>query len=280
MDLLLALPIHDVLFPKILDFLSIKEVFLLREVSKKYQTTVDEYFMTCRKLQLAEHSCDVTPEAFLLMTKKNNILQELNLNNSKHWLDDNLFLSVVCKCPMLKNVDITNCSRLTNRSLHTLASYCKFLTTLSIHGCHWIDKDTFKVVISSNRNLIDVDASGCWSLDDDCIITMASKCTNLKKLALVNVYPITDRSIESLALNCKHLTTLKVSGCWRITNTSIGKIGEYCKKLHLLHVKDCRDISESSLARLRVRNVVIDKPVPPKTFSRRLLVQPYVNLQV
>uniref|UniRef100_H2ZNC7 F-box/LRR-repeat protein 15-like leucin rich repeat domain-containing protein n=1 Tax=Ciona savignyi TaxID=51511 RepID=H2ZNC7_CIOSA len=280
MDMLSVLPIQDVVFPKILIYLSTPELFLLREVSKTYQIAIQEYFKTCRTINLSELSSKVTAEAFRLMSNENRVLQELNLSNAKHWLCDELFISTVCQCPCLTVLDISNCSRLSNHSMSVLGSCSGLLNKLSISGCNWIDQDTFKVLVSSNPHLIELDVSGCWSLDDECVITLSTACRKLTHLALTNVYPITDRSVESLAVKCQGLVSLNISGCWRITNAAVRKIGEYCKNLRLLQVKDCRDVSEISLARLRRSGVKIDKSMPSQANIFRLQLQPYVNLQV
>jgi len=270
MDILSMLPATDVVFPQIFDFLSIKEIFKLRLVSTSYCHLVKEYFEQCSKIDLSnECKWKITPDVFKLMTEKNEVLQELIVPDSNHWLHDDLFAPVVCVCVNLSKVDLTNCTQLTNRSLCMLGSYCHMLQKISLRGCHWVDKDNLCLLVSNNPNLIELDVSSCWNLDDEAIIFTAKSCQHLKSISLSNVYSINDCSLEHLAKYCSKLQKINIRGCWRVTNGGIKIIGEHCQQLQQLDIAECQKVTEESLARLRFRKIMIDVVPQFGTDNRR-----------
>ncbi|XP_076819024.1 uncharacterized protein LOC143464874 [Clavelina lepadiformis] len=286
MDILCCLPHHDVVFPKIFSHFTIRNLFQLRLVSKCWHNLVMEYFRRCQSLDLSEFGRRMTVDAFLLMTSDNKVLQKLLVPEATHWLMDKHLLPVIHNCShVLTDIDISNCSQLTNLSLFELAGNCRNLTTVSLKGCHWVNQDNFKLLVSNNCGLRKIDVSSCWSLDDSCVIYAASRCAFLEELGISNIYSVTDSALQATATNCAGLKHLSVRGCWRVTNRGIRAIGEYCKDLKILHVRDCRDVTEASLARLRVRGVAMDVPASSEATLRRLentfnYVKPYVNLQI
>jgi hypothetical protein len=74
----LSLCWEDILFQNILPFLSIKDWFNLRFVSKECQLMVDEYFKTVRHVNLA-HQRNFSPLAF-----KVSIIYDVQINSRNH----------------------------------------------------------------------------------------------------------------------------------------------------------------------------------------------------
>ncbi|CAK8671423.1 uncharacterized protein LOC143464876 [Clavelina lepadiformis] len=263
MDIVHYLPHHDVVFPKIFCHFKIEMLFQLRLVSKSWQSLVTEYFRRRRNLDLSEFGQKMTVDAFLLMTSNNKVLKQLLVPEATSWLMDKHLLPVIRNCShVLTDIDLSNCSQLSSLSLHSLAVNCRNLTKVSLKGCIWVDKDNFKQLVINNRGLRKIDMSRCWLLDDGCFINAATSCPFLEELILSCICSVTDSALVIIAMKCKGLKHLSVKRCWQVTNCGIRAIGDHCKDLKILHVIDCRDVTETSLARLRVRGVAVDVPVP------------------
>nr|CAB3245087.1 F-box/LRR-repeat protein 15 [Phallusia mammillata] len=265
MDMVSSLPLHDVVFPKIFKYLSIEELFTLRMVSKTYCHTIKEYFKQCLKLDLSQvvNKTKFTSDAFKILTDENEVLQDLNLTDANHWLTDDLLVPVVCSCPQLNKIDVTNCTQLSNRSLCMMGTYCNQLTHVTLQGCHWVDKDNYLVLVSNNPNLLFLNVSSCWSLDDECMCITANKCNKLQTVSVSKCYSVSDQTIERLASFCSELQKLDISGCWRVSDNGIRicvywVVEEYCNKLKELCVKDCQNVTERSLKRLRDLKIKVD----------------------
>ncbi|CAK8671424.1 unnamed protein product [Clavelina lepadiformis] len=263
MDIVRYLPHHDVVFPKIFCHFKIESLFQLRLVSKYWQSLVTEYFKQRRNLDLSEFGQRVTLDAFLQMTSDNKVLKQLLVPEATSWLMDKHLLPVIHNCShVLTDIDLSNCSQLSSLSLHSLAANCRNLTKVSLKGCAWVGRDDFKQLVINNRDLRKIDVSWCWSLDDGCLINAAFSCAFLEELVLSYIRFVTDSALVIIAMKCKGLKHLSVKRCWQVTNCGIRAIGDHCKDLKILHVIDCRDVTETSLARLRVRGVAVDVPVP------------------
>ncbi|XP_076819022.1 uncharacterized protein LOC143464872 [Clavelina lepadiformis] len=287
MDIVRYLPHHDVVFPKIFCHFKIETLFQLRLVSKCWQSLVTEYFKQRRNLDLSEFGQRMTVDAFLLMTSNNRVLNQLLVPKATYWLMDQHLLPVIRNCShVLTDIDLSNCSQLSSFSLHSLAVKCRNLTKVSLKGCAWVGKDNFKQLVINNRGLRKIDVSWCWLLDDGCLINAAISCPFLEELILSNTRIASDSSLQIIAMKCKGLKHLSVRGCWQVTNCGIRAIGDHCKNLKILHVSDCRDVTESSLARLRVRGVAVDVPVPSENSfieeenGLNFIIKPYVCLQI
>ncbi|XP_076819023.1 uncharacterized protein LOC143464873 [Clavelina lepadiformis] len=263
MDIFRYLPHHDVVFSKIFCHFKIESLFQLRLVSKCWQSLVTEYFRRRRNLDLSEFGQRVTVDAFLLMTSNNKVLKQLLVPGAASWLMDQHLLPVIHDCShVLTEIDLSICSQLSSLSLHSLAANCRNLTKVSLKGCEWVDEDDFKQLVKNNRGLRKIDVSWCWSIDDRCLINAATSCPFLEELILSCICSVTDSALVIIAMKCKGLKHLSVKGGWQVTNCGIRAIGDHCKDLKILHVSDCFRVTEASLARLRVRGVAVDVPVP------------------
>jgi len=289
MDILAQIPAEDIIFTHIFPHLTIKDLFKLMTVSKLYRQLVTEYFRVCVKYDFTDvEDKPMTPpeNIFTVATNENTFIQTLLLPNARHWLTDKLLIKVVENCHHLKHLDISKCTQLSNKCLDSLSINCTSLTYINLSGCHWVDTDNLLGLVRSCPDLQHIDVSSCWALDNKCLTEVALMCPKLKVVDVSGIYSIQDNFLEAVAHTCPDLTSLGVAGCWRVTNTAVRLVGEYCKNLRELKVNDCRSVSEASLARLRVRGIQIDVPIPMSTLdemARMSTTFPYtarINLKV
>lgn len=260
MDILRELPAEDVVFTHIFTWLSVQDLYNLLKVSRFHCHLMTDYFKTCTHYDFSNIKDKPIPpeDIFTTTTRDNHLIQTLSIPNARHWMTDQLLISVIERCPHLRELDVSRCSQLSNKSLKSLSSSCSSLTHISLSGCHWVDKESLLEVVRNNPLLEHLDVSSCWALDDATLMEAVLLCPRLKHVDVSQIYSITDAFLEAVAHNCHAITTLGLKGCWRITNTGVRLVGEYCKHLKTLNVHDCRSVTEASLARLRVRGLQID----------------------
>nr|XP_057917035.1 F-box/LRR-repeat protein 15 isoform X2 [Doryrhamphus excisus] len=277
---LLDLPWEDVLVVHILSCLPLRQLISLQRVSKHFRTLIQLYFAKCRSFDPVQLS--IPKEAFSVMLKDNKVLQKLSLQSCSHWLTDDELLPVLSQNQRLVSVDMTECVRLTRRSLVALSlTRCLHLQHLTLSQCSFVDGLSLRSLADYCGALRSVDLTGCCQLKDDAICYLAKKCAKLTFLSLAVNENITDESVEEVAKNCRSLEHLDLNCCLRVRNQSIRTLGEYCPKLQSLKVKHCHQVTESSLEPLRKRNVRIDVQPPPERvlLSHIMRYTPFVNLQ-
>ncbi|GFR68881.1 F-box/LRR-repeat protein 15-like [Elysia marginata] len=218
---LLDLPWEQVLCSHILPFLSTKDLFYLRSVSRGCQALVQTHFHLQFHVNTNSLGDRFTPEAFWTMTKDSACLRTLCLRGAKSWLTSDILLPVIAANPRLEKVDLTGCLALSGAVVYSIGVKCKSLHHLCLENCVGLVLDNFLSFMQVNSCLEFLDISGCWNLDDDLVVQLVPFMPKLKHLLLANLYGLTDRSIVAIAHACPNLIHLSIRGCWRVTDGAI-----------------------------------------------------------
>lgn len=110
----------------------------------------------------------------------------------------------------LRYLDVRQCRRLTNRTLHILAERC---TRLEVFLCESSEK-----------------------ISDDGVVALAKRCASLKSLQFQNTPNVTDLSISAIAQNCHALTSLSLIGC-SIGDASMLALAKGCKNMERVRLQ-------------------------------------------
>lgn len=280
---ILQLPWEDVICKRILQYLTIKEVHRLKCVSKNFKTIIELYMdFYCQALDfsIVAHKKNFNENIFLQIVNDKSNIRQLDCKNCKSWLKDEHIVPLLRNNSGLNYLSVTDCYGLTHQTFECISQYSHNLKWLDFSLCRDLSAESLKMIASNLHRLEGLNVSGCWQLNDDCIEEIAVNNPELKKLRLMLCYSLTDKSINTIAKSCINLVCLDIRGCWRVKDSSIITIREYSKCLKSLLVKDCTNISEISLARMRVRGVIIDVPMPGHTGSNRFLSNPMPLLQI
>lgn len=173
---LLDLPWQDVLWTKVLPYLSISDCFYLRQVNKEYKKMIDDYFISCSKLDLTDVADCISPKAFEILIKDNNSFQTMILKNCSFLTKEMLTPVIECNT-RLKHLSIKNCRLLNDCVLLTVSASCRQLTYLNLSGCTW--------------------------LHNVGLVTIAYKCYFLEFLNINNCSNVTDEGIRTLVFHCQ-----------------------------------------------------------------------------
>ncbi|XP_074648208.1 F-box/LRR-repeat protein 4-like [Tubulanus polymorphus] len=257
----LDIPWEDVTYRYVFPFLRWSDLFRLSCACRKFKELVDGYFWTLRKLDLRDHAAKMNPTIFSRITQDNRSIRLLILENSSLWMTDDILVPVLELNCLLHTLDLTLCSNLSYKTIHTLSLRCHRMRKLVLKDCHWITSSHLSKIATNLVELQHLDLSGCWSVTDDAVITVTICCPSISYLSLAKIYGLTDASIAQLGrlLQLRHLS---IKGCWRVTNASLRQLGDLCTNLQTLEVTDCSAVTEISLAKLRARGIKMDKPKP------------------
>lgn len=258
----LDLPWEQVLSSQVLPFLSTKDLFNLRSVSKGCQALVETHFHLQFHVNTNSLGDRFTSDAFRIMTRESTCLRTLSVRGAKSWLNGDILLPVIAGNPRLEKIDLAGCSAVPGAVVYSIGVNCKNLSYLCLENCVGLVLDNFLSFMQAENNLEFLDLSSCWNLDDDLVVQLVQFLPKLKHLLLANLYGLTDRSIVAIAHSCRNLKHLSIRGCWRITDGGIKLLSQYCLTLKGLQVQDCRYITEESLTPLWSRKVRTDRPQP------------------
>ncbi|XP_067932117.1 F-box/LRR-repeat protein 15-like [Watersipora subatra] len=253
-----ALPVDDVIFKSIFSKLDLKALSNLANTCTAYRNMVHKYFQTLKVIDIGNHGSKISERALNVLLGENYCCQKVLLRNCRSSLIDQIFQPFLERNPHLSHVNLTNCTSLSNSSLHILTVNCMQLVRLSLSGCVWTTPEAV-TNLGIHCNSIEVfDLSGCWNINDDCISTISSTCPRLTDLNISRIYGISDKSIKSIARNSSCIRRLNVSECWRITDEGLWMLLEYSKHLKMLQVKGCRSVSVGLLASFKTKGVFTD----------------------
>ncbi|KAK4490917.1 hypothetical protein RD792_001636 [Penstemon davidsonii] len=130
---------------------------------------------------------------------------------------------VVLNCPLLRELDIASCHKLSDAAIRSAAISCPLLESLDMANCSCVSDETLREIGSACPNLHILDASYCPNI-----------------------------SLESVRLAM--LTVLKLHSCEGITSASMVAIA-YSSMLEVLELDNCSLLTSLSLDLPRLQNI-------------------------
>ncbi|XP_063963538.1 F-box/LRR-repeat protein 2-like [Lytechinus pictus] len=127
----------------------------------------------------------------------------------------------VLRSKKLKEVDLSQCTNLINKSLVQL--------------------------VTRNPTISRLNLGSCYKITHEVIPTIAATLSHeLEHLDLSSIHTIEDEDLVVLSQHCKNLQGIVLHGCNRVTRTGIMALNRECTKLQLLDVSFCYKLQESS----------------------------------
>lgn len=128
-------------------------------------------------------------------------------------------------CPLLRDLDIASCQKLSDAAIRSAATSCSLLESLDMSGCLCASDDTLREISTTCLNLYVLDASYCPNI-----------------------------SLESVRL--RSIKVLKLHGCDGITSASMAAIA-FSYTLEVLELDSCNLITLLSLDLHRLQKIRI-----------------------
>ncbi|KAI0536159.1 hypothetical protein GGR58DRAFT_405184 [Xylaria digitata] len=156
-----------------------------------------------RELRLA--SCELVDDgAFLALPpyKTYENLRILDLTSCSR-LTDRAVEKIIDIAPRLRNLVLAKCSNITDVAVHAIAKLQKNLHYVHLGHCRHITDDAVKRLVRSCNRIRYIDLGCCTNLTDESV-TLLAGLPKLKRIGLVKCANITDKSMYALATANDH----------------------------------------------------------------------------
>lgn len=211
---------EDVIIPKILSCLSLKELFTLRCCSDTAKRLVESGLEKITEIDFAGNNSKHVDFAFKVLGEHCRRLENLQLARC-HWLTDDLLLPILAKNKHLKIVNLNECVNITPLALQPIIIECKDLRILKLSKCQWLTTGAVDALTLHQSNLEEFDISHCAAIGERCLIIFFRKLNKLTVLSLAYTPSVTDQVLIQIGHYCRALEHINLVGCAAISDFGI-----------------------------------------------------------
>ncbi|TKY44452.1 DNA repair protein rhp7 [Spatholobus suberectus] len=175
-------------------------------------------------------------------------LTSLSLSGACRLSDKGLHV-LVSSAPVLRSINLSQCSLLSSASVNILAdSLGSLLKELYLDDCQIIDAAQIVPALKKLEHLEVLSLAGIQTVSDEFIKDyIIARGHNMKELVLKDCRKLTDASIKVIAEHCPGLCALDLMHLNKLTDLSVGYLTNSCLALHTL--KLCRNpFSDEAIA--------------------------------
>jgi hypothetical protein len=173
-------------------------------------------------------------------------IEELDISDCVKITDKSL-IQIANNCTNLHSLNIT-CLKITDVSMSAISQNCTALTCLRAIEC--------KLVTGSHIHhlslLEECDLGWCPGVTSDNVISIVRNCKNLKLLHLCRTW-ITDDCIIEIAHNSINLEDFNIHSCDNLTDENLCELVRCCINLQRLDINTCHNITDEGLIELAKR---------------------------
>lgn len=173
-------------------------------------------------LEIDLHSCTlIGNEPVTALLAKGQSLRELRLANCE-LIDDGAFLSLPSQkiYEHLRILDLTSCTRLTDRAVERIIEVAPRLRNLVLAKCSNITDSAVYAIAKLGKNLHYVHLGHCRNITDDAVKRLVQYCNRIRYIDLGCCIHLTDESVIQLARLPK-LKRIGLVKCSSITDESM-----------------------------------------------------------
>jgi len=145
--------------------------------------------------------------------------------------------SAILTCPLLRELDVGSCHKLSDPGVRIAAISCPLLQSLDISNCSYVSDDTLREIAVACTELRFLDASYCSNISLEAV-----RMPRLVDLRLHNCEGIDATSMASLS-ECFFLEALQLDFCWLLTSVTLD-----LPRLQHISLVNCRKIVELNLS--------------------------------
>jgi F-box and leucine-rich repeat protein GRR1 len=154
-------------------------------------------------------------------------LRELRLSGCE-LISDEAFLSLPPKKSYehLRILDLTNCARLTDRSVEKIIDVAPRLRNLVFAKCRNLSDASVNAISKLGKNLHYLHLGHCSQITDDAVTKLVERCNRIRYIDLGCCTHLTDKSVVKLATLPK-LRRIGLVKCSMITDMSVLALAQY-----------------------------------------------------
>lgn len=159
-------------------------------------------------------------------------LKSLHMGSSSFWLTYDIFKLIILGCPNIINIDLYQCSSITDEWLKLISENCPCLKTINLQDCDDDDEE-------ENENI-----------SDEGMKAIADKCINLKDITFSENHTVSYDMLDSLK-DCSNLNTLYINNCCNVTDNCLNLFKDYFRNLKTLDISRCALLSDVAIQNLK-----------------------------
>lgn len=178
-----------------------------------------------------------------------DLVKRLNMSTLSNEVSDGTLIGLE-DCKRIERLTLTNCTKLTDTSLHPLISGNRSLLALDITGLDQVTDRTMMVVADNCLRLQGLNVTGCRQLRDESIMAIAKNCRHLKRLKFNNCGQLTDTSIMTVAAHSSHLLEIDLYGLTNVESPAITALLTSCPQLREMRLAHCARLDDSAFLNL------------------------------
>ncbi|KAJ7955978.1 F-box/LRR-repeat protein 13 [Quillaja saponaria] len=147
--------------------------------------------------------------------------------------------ALVSSSPVLRSINLSQCSLLTYASINILSdSLGSLLRELYLDDCQSIDAMLSLPALKKLEHLEIFSVAGLETVCDQFIREYIIACGhNIKELVLRDCVKLTDSSLKVIAEQCSKLCALNLMNLCKLTDSSIGYLANGCRAIHTLTLR-------------------------------------------
>ncbi|KAG6608338.1 F-box/LRR-repeat protein 15, partial [Cucurbita argyrosperma subsp. sororia] len=149
-------------------------------------------------------------------------------------------------CPLLRDLDIGSCHKLSDAAIRSAAISCPQLESLDMSNCSCVSDETLREIAMTCPNLQLLNASYCPNISLESV-----RLTMLTVLKLHSCEGITSASMTAIS-SCSRLKVLELDNCSLLTSVSLD-----LPRLQNIRLVHCRKFSDLSLQSVKLSSIMV-----------------------
>ena len=132
------------------------------------------------------------------------------------------------------DLNVSECSRLTDHGLGGISQRCPQIETLNLSGCALLTDETAlyltkepKTGMSRGEGLKKLKLSYCMLITDEGLLNLGERCTKIERIDLEGLVHLTDEGIRSLVTKCTSIQNISLGRCKRLTDKSLCNLADF-----------------------------------------------------
>ncbi|XP_042411690.1 F-box/LRR-repeat protein 2-like [Zingiber officinale] len=225
------------------------DVSQCRKITDKGMVAIALGCSNMRKLHLS--GCkSVTDELLKALAKSCSRLEDLGLSGCNNITNTGIS-TLADGCRYIKFLDVSKCSKISDVGVSKVAeATSSSLKILKLLDCSKVSDKSIFSLAGFCHNLETIVIGGCRDISDESITSISLACSkSLRSLRMDWCLNITDSSLNSVLSNCRHLVALDISCCDKITGSAFlaQEVSGFELRLKVLKMSSCMRLSVASV---------------------------------
>lgn len=177
-------------------------------------------------------------------------VKEIRLSHCR-WINNRSLEILAMKLPMLSTLDLSNNDQLTYTLWNELQKF-KRLTSLDISHCYQVGDNELKMILQGSPRLVELKLVDCQKITPDGFFEIGKR---LLDLAILNISRtlISDAALIDMMTRCKNLYSIDISRCLSISEKGVLEGIRNCPSLKIVKISNTR-LSQSGIEQIRLNN--------------------------